>query len=122
MLNNKSILKLILILSITAILGNIFDAATTYFALQKDGLYESIPSMAYVIDNWGWFASLIIKLVFSYIILPVKYCPAYYCLNWIFRNKNEFMRIFLISLLIAVYLGLNLLFWKVSFSNLGFLL
>ena len=121
MLNNKSILKLILILAITASLGNIFDATTTYFALQK-GHIEGNPFMKYIIDNFGFTISLIIKLTFIYIILPIKYCPMYYYINSIMKNKNAKIKIFIIALMIIVYLILNYYFWKVSFSNLEYII
>ena len=122
MLNNKSILKLILILAITASLGNIFDATTTYFALQKEGTYEGNPFMKYLIDNFGFTISLIIKLTFIYIILPIKYCPMYYYINSIMKNKNTKIKMFIIDLMIIVYLILNYYFWKVSFSNLRYII
>ncbi|MCH8003306.1 MAG: hypothetical protein IH934_01640 [Nanoarchaeota archaeon] len=120
MLNNKSILKLILILAITASLGNIFDAATTYFALQK-GHIESNPFMKYIIDNFGFTISFIIKLAFIYIILPIKYFPMYYYFESIMKIKNIKIKIFTITLMITVYLILNYYFWNVSFGNLRFI-
>ena len=116
MLNNKFILKLILILSITGIISNVLDAGTTYFALQKDGTYEGNPLMKYIIDNFGFPLFFIVKLAFIYIIFPNKYCPLYYYIK-IIKNRT-----FSLTVMLILYLFLNLWFWKLGVGNLGYII
>ena len=118
MLNKKFIFKLILILSIAGILGNIFDAGTTYFALQKDGTYESNLLMRYIIDNFGYASFFIVKLAFVYLIFPYKYCPLYSYISYITKSKKIKNKIIHITIMVIVYVFLTLWFWKLALGNL----
>jgi len=120
----KSILFwLFLFLSIIVVLGSIFDAVTTYFALKIQGTYESNPLMRYIINDWGWFAFFAVKvLLYPYLVLPLKFCPMYYLINFGVKNKVQIIGMLIMFVVLTVYLFLAYTFLMPSLGNLQHIL
>lgn len=121
MKNKELIFKIILILTIVLILANLFDAITTYFALQKEGLHEGRAVMKFLLEKLGFWA-YIIKISASYFFLPFRYCPMHYPINNAFKSKHPSTRIFTITLVIGLYLFLIWYFLRIGLENLMFII
>ena len=120
-LENELVFRLVLVFAVLLIAANTFDAATTYFALQKGRNYESNASMAFLLDNFG-FLGYVIKLMFAWLVLPVKGCMMGYMLKEIEKVKNMAMRNSFAALVIVVYLLLTFIFLKVGIANMAYAL
>jgi len=59
---NKIIFRILFLLSVIVIIGNYLDAITTYFALKKDGTYETNKAMDYVIKKLDGFNIFLLNL------------------------------------------------------------
>jgi hypothetical protein len=113
--------KVLFYLSIILIIANLLDALTTYLALPLAHTYEANPSMAWLLNNFGLFG-YVIKLLFTYLVLQVKYCPLYYTFNFMIRKSSEMIKDIGFFIYVLFYLFMTYLFLKVSLENIGFLI
>lgn len=120
---DKTILKIIVLLSVIVLIGNYLDAITTYFALQKDKNYETNKAMNYVIKNFGWTIFFIIKFgIVSWFFLPLKYCFMNTPIKFLKQKINFQIKILIIAIVGISYLYMGYNFWVVSISNLKFII
>ena len=111
--------KIIFILGLIVIIGNIFDALTTYISLTNPNNYEANFLQKYIITQYRWITFLLVKLILITIVfLQVKYSPLHFFLNSLTRLKNTKLKNFYFMLIIIVEVASATYFWSLVIINL----
>ena len=111
--------KIIFILGIIVILGNLFDALATYISLTNINNYEANFLPKYILVQYGWVTFFLIKIILiTVVFLQVKYSPLYFFLNFITRIRNTRLKNFYFILTIILELLSATYFWSLVILNL----
>ena len=108
-LDMQKVWKIFWILAIAVIAANVLDTITTYMALHSGFMHEANPFFRFFINKFGAFAYPIKLLLVTYVVLPMKKCPLYYCIN---ANANS---IGALTVLVSIlsFIGLMFLFFGI---------
>lgn len=89
------------IIAVVGIAANLFDAVTTFIALQYPHIYEVNPFMAFffLYPFLGYSLKLVLG---TWIFLPFKYCPYYYV-----KDKRLIVVAWIIVIFMFVRVGIN---------------
>ncbi len=119
---DRFLFEVVLVLGIIVIIGNLLDMATTYFALQKPHTLEKNPVMGYVILKWGWIPFFLIKGIFCFIFMPIKYSPINWVLRFSIKSPHYYTKQFNIGIILTSHIVSIAWFWYLGITNLAYII